>query len=133
MYQLSADDYEELLSNNITQKYKVAKPKVLEDIDRGFDTITRKLNISERVDKSTEKPAFVTLKDHKNNFNNNPKARLINPNKSALGRVSKQMLDRINTEIKASQPVFSREFLEPIDHFVSASPLIRFCFNRMRN
>ena len=43
---------------------------------------------------------FITRKDHKENFRANPKTRLINPTKSELGRVSKQMLDRINTEIR---------------------------------
>jgi hypothetical protein len=42
------------------------------------------------------KNAFVTLKDHKENFDTNPKCRLLNPSKSELGKVSKVVLDRIN-------------------------------------
>ena len=45
-------------------------------------------------------PAFISLKDHKENFNNNPQCRLINPAKSNLGKVSKTILDRINNNIR---------------------------------
>ena len=38
-------------------------------------------------------------KDHKPNFVNNPTCRLINPAKSEIGKISKQFLDRINTNI----------------------------------
>ena len=46
--------------------------------------------------------AFITLKDHKPNFQNNPKTRLINPAKNEMGRISKSILDKINKELKAS-------------------------------
>ena len=48
-----------------------------------------------------EKPAFITLKDHKDNFNSNPKCRLINPSKSELGKVSKIILDDINNRLRS--------------------------------
>ena len=44
---------------------------------------------------------FVTLKDHKDNFENNPTTRLINPVKNEVGRISKKILDRINSDLKA--------------------------------
>lgn len=37
-----------------------------------------------------------TLKDHTEYFNNSPKCRLINPSRSIIGRVRKQILERIN-------------------------------------
>ena len=45
-------------------------------------------------------PAFITLKDHKANFESNPKCRLINPSKSELGKVSKVILDDINNRLR---------------------------------
>ena len=48
-----------------------------------------------------EKPAFITLKDHKDNFNSNPKCRLINPSKTELGKVSKIILDDINNRLRS--------------------------------
>ena len=44
--------------------------------------------------------AFITLKDHKPNFNTNPKCRLINPSKSELGKISKFLIEKVNTIIR---------------------------------
>ena len=46
------------------------------------------------------KEAFITIKDHKENFETNPKYRLINPAKSELGKISKNILDDINSQIR---------------------------------
>ena len=43
---------------------------------------------------------FITLKDHKENFLNNPKTRLLNPAKNELGRISKVILDEINLNLR---------------------------------
>ena len=42
------------------------------------------------------KEAFITLKDHKDNFANRPTCRLINPSKTEVGRISKRLLEEIN-------------------------------------
>ena len=57
------------------------------------------LKIDDRVESLAPKESFITLKDHKDNFQNNPTCRLINPTKSELGKVSKQILDKINKTI----------------------------------
>ena len=44
--------------------------------------------------------AFLTLKDHKENFKNAPTCHLINPAKGEMGLVSKQIFKKINTEIR---------------------------------
>ena len=46
--------------------------------------------------------AFISLKDHKPNFQNNPKTRLLNPAKNELRRISKVILDKINKQLKAA-------------------------------
>ena len=43
---------------------------------------------------------FISLKDHKENFQNNLTVRLINPAKNELGKISKVILDRINKNIR---------------------------------
>ena len=43
--------------------------------------------------------AFITLKDHKPDFINNPTCRFINPTKSEIGIISENILDNINKEI----------------------------------
>ena len=47
-----------------------------------------------------ERQAFITLKDHKDNFENKPTCRLINAVKSEIGRISKQILENINTTVR---------------------------------
>ena len=42
----------------------------------------------------------ITLKDHKENFNNNPTVRLINPAKNELRYISKAILDTANKNIR---------------------------------
>ena len=42
---------------------------------------------------------FITLKDHKPNFQNNPTVRLLNPAKNELIRISKTILDKINENL----------------------------------
>ena len=43
---------------------------------------------------------FITLKDRKPNFLNNPRVRLLNPSKNELGRISKSILDKMNTSLR---------------------------------
>ena len=44
--------------------------------------------------------AFITLKDHKLHFTTDPKRRLINPSNSGLGKVSKFLIEKVNTIIR---------------------------------
>ena len=60
-----------------------------------------KLNIEDRVHRTAQRDSFVTLKDHKPGFHSNPQCRLLNPTKPELGRVSKKMLDKINSELRS--------------------------------
>ena len=48
-----------------------------------------------------KREAFISLKDHKENFENNPKCRLINPVKSDSGKISKLILDKLNTHLRS--------------------------------
>ena len=47
-----------------------------------------------------ENSCFISLQDHKEHFQNNPTARLINHAKIELGKRSKVILDRINKNIR---------------------------------
>ena len=52
--------------------------------------------MDDKIEQLPENQAFITIKDHKPNFPNNIKCRLINPTKSNLGKISKQILQEIN-------------------------------------
>ena len=78
-YKLDTTKYNQLLNDNITKTYKKADKNQLNKIDAEAKAITKKLGIDNRVEMTARKEAFVTLKDHKDNFANKPTCRLINP------------------------------------------------------
>ena len=54
------------------------------------------------MDISSKNTCFITLKDHKNNFLNNPTVGLINPARNELVRISKAIPDNINKHLCTS-------------------------------
>ena len=100
MYRLSKDEYNQLLTNAVTAKYKKASGKLKEKVDKGGWKFAKKAGVGDRMEVSAANNAFITLKDHKDNFANNPTTRLINPAKNEIGRISKVILDRINAAVR---------------------------------
>jgi hypothetical protein len=99
---MDSPTYNKLLQKNITKTYKKITPDTVSSINNEAKDIATKLNLADRINITAEREAFITLKDHKPNFKNNPTCRLINPAKSEIGKVSKQLLDRINQKVIAS-------------------------------
>ena len=58
------------------------------------------LYIQDRVFATKKRSAFITLKDHKDNFATNPSVRVINPTKPEIGRISKKIFERIVSQVK---------------------------------
>ena len=58
------------------------------------------LGISERVEVMSKSESYVNLKDHKPEFENSPSYRLLNPNKGNMGKVSKQIIQKINDKLR---------------------------------
>ena len=98
-------EYDKLLHENITKSYKKASTNSLNNINREAKQTATNLGIHDRATSFAKKQAFITLKDHKDNFENAPKCMLNNPAKSILGRVSKQILETINDSTKRSSMV----------------------------
>lgn len=98
-YKMSADSYNKLMAEAINKDYKKTNRELAKTINDEAKIIAQSLGIDDRVTALAEKEAFATLKDHKQNFTNKPTCRLINPTKSEIGKVSKQMLDSINSAI----------------------------------
>ena len=99
-YQLDKTQHDKLLRDSITATYKKASTDAANIIDSQAKSIAQELNIDSRTEQIAKQQAFITLKDHKENFVNHPTCRLINPAKSELGKVSKQILDNINSKIR---------------------------------
>ena len=66
---------------------------------------------------TNEENSFISLKDHKENFQNNPTVRLINPAKSELGKISKVILDRINNNIRENSQLNQWKITYTIIHW----------------
>ena len=54
----------------------------------------------QHMDIEGESNSFITLKDHKENFQNNPSVRLINLAKNELRRLSKFIIQAVNKELR---------------------------------
>ena len=67
-----------LLTDNITKTYKQSD-NVYNSINLVVRHIAKRLEIADRVECMARKSAYITIKDHKENFNINPKCCLINP------------------------------------------------------
>lgn len=89
-----------LLQNSITATYKKASQYAISTINQEAKSIATGLHIQDRTERIAERQAFISLKDHKDNFPNNPSCRLINPAKSEIGRISKQILENINADVR---------------------------------
>ena len=100
IYTMPSTEYNKLLTNNITKDYKKTDARTKRSIDLEAKEIAESLDLADRIECYAERQAFITLKDHKDNFENNPKCRLLNPAKSEIGSISKQHLQKINHNIR---------------------------------
>ena len=62
---------------------------------------SKKLLFEFRLRPTIEKPAFITIKDHNENFLKNMKCRLIDPPKTEIGRDYEYIFDWINADIRS--------------------------------
>ena len=79
--------------------------KVSKDTTRKINMEAKHIAEQLKLDERIEQTADITFKDHRPNFANNIKCKLINPAKSNLGKISKQILQKINHKILQSTGV----------------------------
>ena len=72
VYKLPTELHDKLLTESVTTNYKIAPRNTKHKIDLDAKKIAKSLKIDDRVECLAERPAFITLKDHKENFANNP-------------------------------------------------------------
>ena len=103
-YLMEPRDYLAVLQKNICDDYRKVDPTVLSRVNNQAGVIVEKMELSERMETHTEQEAFFIWKDHKEGFDSkdlvNKPARLINPAKTDLGKVSRQILQRVNQNIR---------------------------------
>ena len=105
MYKMSHEKYDKLVSNSITQSYRKAEDNISYTVATECKNLSRKLNIENHMPSTKLNPAFITIKDHKENFNNNAKCRLINPIKPESGKVSNNIVDKMNVSTRRKADV----------------------------
>ena len=95
MYRLTKNQYYQLIMNSITSTYKKANNNIKKRrINMSGKNLMRYKEVIKRMETNEEGNSFITIKDHKENFDNHPTVRLINPAKNELGRISKLILDK---------------------------------------
>ena len=100
LYKLFKDNYNKLLTDNITKSYEKRNTAAINNISKEAKCIAERLHLDDRVEKFNQRESFVTLNDHKENFQNNPKCRLLNPAKYEIDIISKHYIGKINSNIR---------------------------------
>ena len=100
MYKVPVEKYNKLLKENVTKEYKITSKTEIKTINKEAKKIAKSYKLEDRIESMAEKEAFITLKDHKENFVNNPKCRLINPSKSEIGIISSKLLKEFNDRLR---------------------------------
>ena len=99
LYKMRTEQYEKLLRDNVTKSYKPAPDRLCDDINNEAKRIATRLKLEDRTEILAKSEAFITLKDHKENFMNALPCRLINPAKPEMGIVSKHILEGMVSEL----------------------------------
>ena len=100
IYRLIREGHRKILNDSITASYKKASNNIKKKINAAGKQLLCNNKVLKRMQTNGENNCFISLKDHKENFQNNPTIRLINPAKNELGKMSKVILDTINKNIR---------------------------------
>jgi len=116
---MDVKEYKATLNQELRKNYKKAGLGVVEEIDEEAAYFANKLDLDDRIEGMALQPAFLTIKDHKDNIPAQISYRLISPSKPNLGVIAKTMLQKVNQQIKESTQLnLCRSTKEAIDWFV---------------
>ena len=99
LYKLNKGKYQKILNDSITTTYKKASDNIHNKINSDGKKFMKDKDILNRMLTNIKNGCFITLKDHRPNFKNNLKLRLINPAKNETGWISKNILGKINHQL----------------------------------
>ena len=97
-YEITKQNHDKIMIETITKVYKKADKTLPNVINNEAKKLATTHNVSDRTDTMAKQEAFTAVKDHKENFRENPKCRLIT--KSELGKLSKPLLQRVNNDLR---------------------------------
>ena len=125
-YEMEPSNYRKLLQENITRDYKLDNQNKLAEINSDTQKHARILELDDKMECHCESNAFITIKDHKSDFPNSIKCRVINPASNNLGKVSKRILDDVNNKCRAASEVnqwkSTQDVLKWFSHVHSTNP-----------
>ena len=101
LYKMSVKEYKKKTLENITKTYKKCSKENVENVSKEAAVIARRYKLEDRIEIPTEDEAFITIKDHKESFPGRVECRLINPAKNHIGKISKHILDRVNSKLRS--------------------------------
>ena len=84
LYKLEKEQYNKLLKGSITTTYKIVKRNIRKQMNLEGKNIIKDKTIGNSILVNDHVECFISLKNHKPNFTNNPKARLINSAKNEM-------------------------------------------------
>ena len=96
---MNKEDYENLMHENITKTYKKTNESRIKTVNKSAKKIGNRLDLEDKIEKLQESESYITIKDHKDDFPHKISFRLINPSKSDIGKISKLIIDKINTKL----------------------------------
>ena len=96
---MPTSEHNKLLKENVIKIYKKAPEKLQKSINLEAKSIATNLKLSDRIEKLAEAPAYITLKDHKENFRSKSSCQLINPSKNEIGKIGKIALQKTNKKL----------------------------------
>lgn len=88
-YKINTKDYQKLLKENIAGTYKKVLINLEKTINPEAKSTTKKLELSDRIAYLARSPAYIILKDHKENFLSKSTSRLITPKRAKLEKSAK--------------------------------------------
>ena len=91
-------EYKKLTTEAVSSIYKKNPDKINNKTNSEGKRIMENKTALSRMFINDKNRCFITLKDHKLNFLNNPRIYLLKPEK--LGRVTKILLDKINLYLR---------------------------------
>ena len=100
-YEIKIEDYEKITHENVTKTFKKSDVSLSKKINKEAKRIAKNFDVADRLNIMAKQECFVTIKDHKEDYRTNPKDRLLNPTKSHLGKISKQVLQNINKTLRS--------------------------------
>ena len=99
MCKTSKEQCAKLINDNVIKMYQKLTASTKKKINKETKHLNKKLKQEKKMVQNSDQSAYVTLKDHKENFKIKLPCQLINPAKGKTEIVSKRELEKINRPI----------------------------------